>query len=199
MSRAASLAAARLERSAHRDCKRQAQTSSSSYGSWFGQDTSLSDGRAGCCSTSSAAPSDDTLAERVSRMNMESALGMGAYANRHSVVLDAEQSTVPVSSAPAALTELGLPEVHNSSSAAFAWVSKEGALHENHDQGATAILADRTCLFAVLDGHGADGASVSNFSLRCTRARRALASQRRNWLAPAAPFSAVALVHAALR
>ena len=92
----------------------------------------------------------------------------GAYAGRNSVVLHEEPPSISASaSAPAALTELGMPEIAGSSSGAFFVVSKEGAMHENHDKGATVILPDRTCLFAVLDGHGADGASVSGFSLRC--------------------------------
>ena len=66
-----------------------------------------------------------------------------------------------------ALAEIGCPIVQLSASDAFAVCSKEGALHENHDRGAAAILPDRsTVLFACLDGHGAEGASVSGYSLR---------------------------------
>ena len=49
---------------------------------------------------------------------------------------------------------------------AFSIVSLEGALHENHDRGAAAILPDGTALFACLDGHGAEGASVSAYATR---------------------------------
>tara|TARA_B110001452_G_scaffold59012_1_gene45847 strand:- start:250 stop:1158 length:909 start_codon:yes stop_codon:yes gene_type:complete len=50
--------------------------------------------------------------------------------------------------------------------------SQEGSLHENHDRGATAVLArgvhgastPPAALFAMLDGHGQEGAQVSGFS-----------------------------------
>ena len=65
------------------------------------------------------------------------------------------------------MAEIGCPIVPLSVSDAFGVCSKEGALHENHDRGAVAILPDRTTvLFACLDGHGAEGASVSGYALR---------------------------------
>ena len=65
------------------------------------------------------------------------------------------------------MAEIGVPCVPLSSSEAFGVFSKEGALHENHDRGAACILPDRsTVLFACLDGHGAEGASVSGYALR---------------------------------
>jgi serine/threonine protein phosphatase PrpC len=70
-------------------------------------------------------------------------------------------------SQPTQLAEIGVPVIALSSSEAFGVASKEGALHENHDRGAAAILPDKsTILFACLDGHGAEGASVSGYSLR---------------------------------
>jgi len=64
------------------------------------------------------------------------------------------------------LAEIGVPLVPLSSSGAFAVCSKEGALHENHDRGAAAQLNDTTFVFACLDGHGAEGATVSGYALR---------------------------------
>jgi len=65
------------------------------------------------------------------------------------------------------MAEIGVPCVPLSSSEACGVFSKEGALHENHDRGAACILPDRsTVLFACLDGHGAEGASVSGYALR---------------------------------
>ena len=64
------------------------------------------------------------------------------------------------------MAEIGVPIVRPGSSEAFAVLSKEGALHENHDQGAAVILPNKTVLFACLDGHGAEGASVSGYALR---------------------------------
>jgi len=93
----------------------------------------------------------------------------GAFAARNSVVWDDEHSPSSSSSSAGtgtALSELGLPEITPTKSPAFSVASIEGALHENHDKGATVILKDRTCLFAVLDGHGASGAGVSGFCCR---------------------------------
>ena len=65
------------------------------------------------------------------------------------------------------LAEIGVPVIPLSSSEAFGVATKEGAMHENHDRGAAAILPDKsTILFACLDGHGAEGAVVSGYALR---------------------------------
>ena len=65
------------------------------------------------------------------------------------------------------MAEIGVPAVALSSSAAFGVSTREGALHENHDRGAAAILPDcKAVLFACLDGHGAEGAAVSGYALR---------------------------------
>ena len=223
MSRAASLAAARLERSQNRDNARKAHTSASAYGAWFhdgteGKGTSgelqllgrpqpvshlrgarraVSDPRVtdqDCNPPSpirltgvpfhragTSTPTSD-VADRMGKMSLapsaEGPGGTGEYAGRNSVICEEPGTASSSTSAPTVFTELGMPEITGSSSGAFFCVSKEGAMHENHDKGATVILPDRTCLFAVLDGHGADGASVSGFSLRCVhRARRATSSR----------------------
>ena len=74
--------------------------------------------------------------------------------------------------------EIGVPVVPLSTSGAFAVATLEGALHENHDRGATAILPDGSVLFACLDGHGAEGASVSGYGCRNLLAGAASALQQ---------------------
>ena len=112
------------------------------------------------------------------------------------------QSATPPAVAGAAgvtLAEIGVPIVPLSSSEAFGVCSKEGALHENHDRGAAAILPDRsTVLFACLDGHGAEGASVSGYALRNLLAGCASALQVRVKLrrCPQSPLSHTAHTHA---
>ena len=86
----------------------------------------------------------------------------------------------PASYAPAdgPRAEIGELCVPLSLSGAFAVASLEGALHENHDRGAAAILPDGTALFACLDGHGQEGASVSGYATRNLLAGCAAALQQ---------------------
>jgi len=64
------------------------------------------------------------------------------------------------------MAEIGAPVLQMIPSDAYAVATLEGALHENHDQGAATILPDGTALFACLDGHGGEGAQVSGYGLR---------------------------------
>lgn len=75
-------------------------------------------------------------------------------------------SRQPYAPADGPRAEIDEPCVPLTMSDAFAVATQEGALHENHDRGATVILPDGTCLFTCLDGHGAEGASVSGYSTR---------------------------------
>jgi serine/threonine protein phosphatase PrpC len=86
----------------------------------------------------------------------------------------------PASYAPAdgPRAEIGELCVPLSVSSAFAVATLEGALHENHDRGAAAILPDGTALFACLDGHGQEGASVSGYATRNLLAGCAAALQQ---------------------
>ena len=63
------------------------------------------------------------------------------------------------------MTMVGAPVVAETSSNAYAVCTKEGSLHVNHDRGAAAVLpTEGVALFAMLDGHGQEGAPVSGFS-----------------------------------
>ncbi len=62
--------------------------------------------------------------------------------------------------------EIGVPSVSLTTSDAYDYMSLEGCMHENHDQGAAAVLPGGTALFATLDGHGAEGAAVSRYCVK---------------------------------
>ena len=99
----------------------------------------------------------------------------GMNARKSMVLTDSDLATLgppPEREAAAAreaaargLTETGHAEVPETSSAAFASVSREGALHVNHDRGAASVGPDGV-LFAMLDGHGNEGAAVSTYCQR---------------------------------
>ena len=80
------------------------------------------------------------------------------------------------------MTMVGAPVVAETSSNAYAVCTKEGSLHVNHDRGAAAVLpTEGVALFAMLDGHGQEGAPVSGFSQQNLfgAARAALAARER--------------------
>ena len=162
-SQASRLAAARLERSQIRaDAARKmpSTTSQAAYGSFWDQN----------------APSPAPAAGSISSNGRG---GMSSSSADAGMPLAQGPSAAPAVAPGVQMAEIGVPLVPLSSSEAFGVTSKEGALHENHDQGAACILPDHsTVLFACLDGHGAEGASVSGFALRnllagCASALRA--------------------------
>ena len=174
MSGAARLAQQRIERAQARDAARgQARsnnaTSSGAYGSFFEGNTGapkLQDGR-GPKAPGLGGDSLDVFSQQMAGSG--SSPVPPALAARKSMVLeDAAQAAAPSAAMPPSgpLTEMGLPVIGSSISGAFHVVSKEGAMHENHDKGHAVILPGGTCLFACLDGHGTDGAAVSGFGLR---------------------------------
>ena len=164
-SAASRMAAARLERSQIRaDAARKAPSSSSAYGSFYanfpaGAPAALSQ------------PERLSNPERSKSMDFSGAMYPDSLASAPAASRSGEASTTM-------MAEIGCPAVPLSSSEAFGVASKEGALHENHDRGAVAILPDKsTVLFACLDGHGAEGAAVSGYALRNLLAGAASALQ----------------------
>lgn len=112
--------------------------------------------------SSSGSNDSPGLPECLGKMNL--ATTAQHYGRRSVVCEDLDVTTSPACST--GITETGLPEVADTMSDAFSFLSLEGSMHENHDTGATVQLPSRSCLFAVLDGHGTCGAQVSGFSLR---------------------------------
>ena len=165
---ASRLAAARLERSQIRaDAARKAPaasaTSAGSYGSfWEGPPG----GRAGPPAAAGTVPAG------LQRSKSIDASGAALVPEAMGAQQAASSSAAGPNGGAAAqvpMTEIGVPMVPLSSSLAFAVSTKEGALHENHDKGACAFLSSKdksTLLFACLDGHGAEGASVSGYAIR---------------------------------
>jgi len=136
-------------------------TSSPSYGGyWDGSDANPNAGGTPPVST----PSPLMRGKMLDTTAMAAAMGSGRPA-----------SYAPADGPRAEIGELCVPL---SVSSAFAVATLEGALHENHDRGAAAILPDGTALFACLDGHGQEGASVSGYATRNLLAGCAAALQQ---------------------
>ena len=122
-SAASRMAAARLERSQLRaNAARTTNASSSQYGAFYGSSAPVA-----------APPGGDARSKSVDltaaggNPSGESSSAAGGYRE------GALNQT---------LAEIGVPVIPLSSSEAFGVASKEGALHENHDRGAAAVLPD---------------------------------------------------------
>ena len=165
-SAASRMAAARLERSQIRaDAARKAPSSSSAYGAFY-------------ANFPAGAPAALGQPERLSNPERSKSLDFTAAMLPDLASAPAALQPRPGEASTTMMAEIGLPAVPLSSSEAFGVASREGALHENHDRGAVAILPDKsTVLFACLDGHGAEGAAVSGYALRNLLAGAASALQ----------------------
>ena len=164
-SAASRMAAARLERSQIRADAARRMPSSQAYGGFCGTLGTHNAGVAGPSTLHSAgATPERSKSMEFSAGQMHNALDIGRAPAM--AVLPACHAG-PSEAGTTMMAEIGVPAVPLSSSDAFGVSSKEGALHENHDRGAAAILPDgATVLFACLDGHGAEGAAVSGYALR---------------------------------
>jgi len=164
MASASRLAAQRLERAQLRaDAagarKTPSTTSQSSYGSFWGGSDENGNPIAG-----SPAPAGATTPGGMGMLQRSKTLDTSAMAAAMGAA--GGSSRQPYAPADGPRAEIDEPCVPLTMSDAFAVATQEGALHENHDRGATVILPDGTCLFTCLDGHGAEGASVSGYSTR---------------------------------
>ena len=152
------------------DNARKAPSTSSAYGAFYGDFQPQRPG-AGVPAGADARVSRGSLAPSAAGFDGRAERSKSVDLSGGGLAIAGTSYTQPPSAAPPPSTvmmaEIGVPAVPMSSSEAFGVCSKEGALHENHDRGAAAILPDKaTVLFACLDGHGAEGAAVSGYALR---------------------------------
>lgn len=115
--------------------------------------------RSGTSSAAAAAPS-----AAAANGNMRGSINLDVQGQQPEGQSSANPPPGATLAAPAGMTLVGAPLVAETSSPAYAVHSKEGSLHVNHDRGATAVLpGEGAALFAMLDGHGQEGALVSGF------------------------------------
>jgi serine/threonine protein phosphatase PrpC len=192
---ASRLAAARLERSQNRaDAARKTPntTAQASYGSFWGGTSGAPPGPqlGGAAAAMASAPSNAPGLQRTK--SVDQAGGILQQQQQQQQQGPPASNGEGAGSSKVPMAEIGVPAVPLSAGEAFSVCSREGALHENHDRGAVAVLADKsTVLFACLDGHGAEGASVSGYSLRNLLAGAAAALQSGKPAAEAVQFAFV--------
>ena len=164
---ASRMAAARLERAQARDAVRKtpSSTSAASYGAFWDGSRSGAPAPAGAEDAAAGSPAPSrSISPSMYRKKSIDTEGLEASGLHPS---DSVPSAAPNSEqAHGQEVEIGVPMVPLSTSDAFAVATLEGALHENHDRAAAALLPDGTALFVCLDGHGSDGASVSSYAAR---------------------------------
>lgn len=143
---AANLAAQRLERSSQRQQQRRVVAAQES-----------GCGNAGRKSCSSVHPPIRTKSQEDAR-GESSAVGPAARTPARRAT-EAELATDP---GKTRVVEMAAASWRSS----WSNVSIEGLLHENHDRGAGALLGEGSSVFAVLDGHGTEGAALSHLCQR---------------------------------